>query len=188
MIIIKRYPNRKLYDTEAKQYITLEGIAELIRQGNEVQVIDNASGEDLTSLTLTQVILEQEKKRSGLLPHSLLTGLIRAGESRLTNLQKGLRTPIGYIQQVDEEIRRRIQTLVKQGDLAEHEGSSLLDKLLALGKVSGKEALPNEQELEQQVENILAAHSVPSRADLEKINVQLEMLASKLEELGDEKP
>ncbi|MGD8735253.1 MAG: polyhydroxyalkanoate synthesis regulator DNA-binding domain-containing protein, partial [Anaerolineae bacterium] len=55
MTRIKRYPNRKLYDTEAKQYITLEGIAALIRQGNEVQVIDHATGEDLTALTLTQI-------------------------------------------------------------------------------------------------------------------------------------
>lgn len=188
MIIIKRYPNRKLYDTEAKQYVTLEGIAELIRQGNEVQVIDNASGEDLTSLTLTQVILEQEKKRSGLLPHALLTGLIRAGESRLTNLQKGLRSPISFFHQVDEEIRRRIQTLVKQGDLAEQEGSSLLDKLLALGKSAEREAGPNEQDLERQVESILAEHSVPSRADLEKITQQLEQLMSKLDELGEDQP
>ena len=45
MPIVKRYPNRKLYDTEAKQYVTLEGIAELIRQGQEVHVVDNATGE-----------------------------------------------------------------------------------------------------------------------------------------------
>ena len=63
MVTIKRYPNRKLYNTEAKQYITLEGVADLIRQGAEIQVVDHASGEDLTALTLTQITLEQEKKR-----------------------------------------------------------------------------------------------------------------------------
>ncbi|MGD8806379.1 MAG: polyhydroxyalkanoate synthesis regulator DNA-binding domain-containing protein, partial [Chloroflexota bacterium] len=61
MILIKRYPNRKLYNTEAKQYVTLEGIAELIRQGQEVQITDHQTGEDLTAVTLTQIIFEQEK-------------------------------------------------------------------------------------------------------------------------------
>ena len=63
MPLIKRYPNRKLYDTEAKAYITLEQIAYLIREGQEDHVVDHASREDLTALTLTQVILEQERKR-----------------------------------------------------------------------------------------------------------------------------
>ena len=51
MLVIKRYPNRKLYDTTAKQYITLEGIAARIRDGEEVQIVDHATGEDLTTLT-----------------------------------------------------------------------------------------------------------------------------------------
>ena len=71
MTMIKRYPNRKLYDTEAKQYITLSGIAELIRQGGDIQVSDYATGEDLTALTLSQIIFEQEKKQSGFLPWTL---------------------------------------------------------------------------------------------------------------------
>ena len=79
MPVIKRYPNRKLYDTEAKGYITLEQIGELIRDGQDIQVVDHATGEDLTALTLTQVILEQERKRSGSLPQTVLTGLIQAG-------------------------------------------------------------------------------------------------------------
>ncbi len=57
MIIIKRYSNRKLYNTETKQYITLEGLGALIQQGQEIQVIDHISGDDLTALTLIQIIL-----------------------------------------------------------------------------------------------------------------------------------
>ena len=65
MRIIKRYSNRKLYDTAAKEYITLEAIADLIRAGEEIQVVDNVTEEDLTALTLSQIILEQEKKKKG---------------------------------------------------------------------------------------------------------------------------
>ena len=60
MRTIKRYPNRKLYDTEKKRYITLKGIADLIRQGKELRVVDNATGQDLTTVTLSQVIFDQE--------------------------------------------------------------------------------------------------------------------------------
>ena len=71
MVIIKRYPNRKLYNTETKKYITLDGIADLIREGEEVQVLDHATGEDLTALSLSQILFEREKKSAGFLPHSV---------------------------------------------------------------------------------------------------------------------
>lgn len=62
MPTIKRYPNRKLYDTEAKRYVTLEQITQQIQQGHEVQVIDYETGEDLTNVTFSQIIFEQEKR------------------------------------------------------------------------------------------------------------------------------
>jgi polyhydroxyalkanoate synthesis repressor PhaR len=90
MPIIKRYPNRKLYDTEAKRYVTLENITQMIHNGQDVQVVDHESGEDLTNLTLSQIIFEQEKKGSGLLPRSLLTNLIRAGGDTFDQVRRVL--------------------------------------------------------------------------------------------------
>ena len=86
MLIIKRYLNRKLYDTQARQYITLERIANLIRQGVQVRVVDHESGEDLTAITLAQVITEQEKKRSGSVPSTALADLIASGAERRNTL------------------------------------------------------------------------------------------------------
>ena len=60
--VIKRYSNRKLYDTQESRYVTLEEIEEMIRAGKEIAVVDAASGEDLTSVTLAQIIFEEEKK------------------------------------------------------------------------------------------------------------------------------
>jgi polyhydroxyalkanoate synthesis repressor PhaR len=103
MPVIKRYPNRKLYDTEAKQYITLEGIGALIREGKEVRVVDHTSGEDLTTLTLAQVILELERKRTGFLPQGVLTGLIRAGGDALGSLRRSLAFPLERAHLMDKE-------------------------------------------------------------------------------------
>ena len=74
--IIKRYPNRKLYDVEESCYVTLEEIADLVRMGEEVRVFDNRTHEDLTSVTLAQIIFEEEKKRSQM-PLGLLLSMIR---------------------------------------------------------------------------------------------------------------
>ena len=128
MLVIKRYPNRKLYDTDAKKYITLGGVAELIRAGEEVQVIDYVSEEDLTALTLAQIIFEQEKKRDGLLPLSVLSGLIQAGGDRLNALQRALLSPMNFWYQVDEEIKQRVNLLVQEGYLDDGEGQVLLIK------------------------------------------------------------
>src|SRR4030065_2330761 len=107
-ILVKRYPNRKLYDTAEKQYISLEGINDLIRQGEEIKVIDNVTGEDLTAVILSQVILENEKKRIGFLPHTGLTGLIQSGGTTLNIMRRGLSSSFESLTHFDEEIKRRI--------------------------------------------------------------------------------
>ena len=81
-MIVKKYSNRRLYDTEASQYITLEELAEKIRLGAEVRVHDAKSNEDLTQGTLAQIILES-RGASRLLPVPLLTQLIRMGDDAL---------------------------------------------------------------------------------------------------------
>jgi polyhydroxyalkanoate synthesis repressor PhaR len=76
--IIKRYSNRKLYDTERSKYVTLDEIARMIKAGDEVTIIDNETKEDLTSVTLTQIIFEEEKRESRM-PLSMLRNLIQTG-------------------------------------------------------------------------------------------------------------
>ncbi|MFT3765249.1 MAG: polyhydroxyalkanoate synthesis regulator DNA-binding domain-containing protein [Minicystis sp.] len=81
-VIIKKYSNRRLYDTEASQYITLEELADRIRRGAEVRVVDAKTNEDLTQSTLAQIILES-RGAARLLPVPLLTQLIRMGDDAL---------------------------------------------------------------------------------------------------------
>ncbi|MGQ9598509.1 MAG: polyhydroxyalkanoate synthesis regulator DNA-binding domain-containing protein [Anaerolineae bacterium] len=178
MLVIKRYPNRKLYDTDAKQYITLEGIAALIRQGQEVSVVDHATGEDLTAVTLTQIILEQEKRQGGFLPHSLLTGLIRAGGEAMHTVRRTLVSSLDLARQVDEEIERRLQALISRGELAAEEGQGLAEKLLDRHFQLLERAWTDEA-----IERTLARQEIPTRDDLGPILDQLERLLVELDEL-----
>jgi polyhydroxyalkanoate synthesis repressor PhaR len=82
-ITIKRYPNRKLYNTHSKQYITLDEVGRLIRDDIDISVVDSISGENITAYIFTQIIVAQEKQRDRTIPQGLLAELIRASEDRL---------------------------------------------------------------------------------------------------------
>jgi polyhydroxyalkanoate synthesis repressor PhaR len=75
--LIKRYDNRKLYDTEASSYVSLSDVADLVRRGITVRIEDNATGQDLTAQTLTQIILEEGKEGKHIIPSDLLHDLLR---------------------------------------------------------------------------------------------------------------
>jgi polyhydroxyalkanoate synthesis repressor PhaR len=186
MPVIKRYPNRKLYNTETKQYITLDEISNLIREGEEVRVIDHTSGEDLTAVTLTQIIFEQEKKQSGFLPRSILSGLIQAGGERIGAIQRTLTSTLGLSHLVDEEIHHRLSVLAKEGGLDETEAKRIQEKLID----------PRFRPIEethlrrlvdftpfQDLDHILADMEIPTRSDLQKLTRQLDDLTAKIEQI-----
>ena len=89
--VIKRYSNRKLYDTQESRYVTLEELEEMIRAGKEIRVLDAATREDLTSVTLAQIILENERAHRAALPTTLLHQLIKHGETWQDFVQHSLR-------------------------------------------------------------------------------------------------
>jgi polyhydroxyalkanoate synthesis repressor PhaR len=83
--VVKRYANRKLYDTQRSRYVTLDQIADMIRSGEDVKIVDNNSKEDLTAITLAQIIFEEEKK-SSFLPLSALRNIIQTSGNSITQL------------------------------------------------------------------------------------------------------
>ena len=88
--IIKRYQNRKLYDTDASCYVTLDEIAEMIQQGEEVTVVDNRNQKDITAATLTQIIFEKQKRSESPVPISTLRHIIQQGDGSFSSfLSKG---------------------------------------------------------------------------------------------------
>jgi len=93
--VIKRYSNRKLYDTKDSRYVTLQQIGEMVRAGEEVQIIDNATKEDKTEVTLALIISEDLKSQPRSVPLGTLRDLIQErGERLLSQLREG---PIGRL-------------------------------------------------------------------------------------------
>lgn len=134
--IIKRYTNRKLYDTVESRYVTLDEIASMIKAGVEVKIIDNKSKEDLTSVTLAQIVFEEEKKSSRM-PLSVLREIIRhPGESLSDFMVKEVNPRVasireeaqGRVASIREEAQGRIDKLLRregeEGVAAEGEASA----------------------------------------------------------------
>jgi polyhydroxyalkanoate synthesis repressor PhaR len=100
--LVKRYGSRKLYDTEESRYVSLEEIARFVRRGQEVRVLDNATSEDVTGQTLSQVILEETKRGASALTSDLFHALIRAGGQAVST----------GVQQLQAQVNKLVETSV----------------------------------------------------------------------------
>jgi len=102
--LIKKYANRKLYDTETSRYITLDGIADLVRDGHAIQVVDRDTGQDLTQVILSQIVLEEEKRGPARLMDAGADAIHDRGQALLDYVRKTLNVPGDLVNQVE---RRR---------------------------------------------------------------------------------
>ena len=111
VVIYKKYANRRIYDTQSSRYVTLDELADAIRQGRQVQVIDAKTKDDVTAFVLTQIVLEQAKRKNILLPSPVLHLIIRYGDNVLldffeTYLQQIVHNYIQYKKSVDDQFQR----------------------------------------------------------------------------------
>jgi polyhydroxyalkanoate synthesis repressor PhaR len=161
-VLIKRYANRKLYNTATSRYITLKGIAELIEAGEQVRVIDNETGEDITSVTLSQILVDNERSNRRV-PGTVLSDLIqRSGDVLYSALKRG----VGDASEGLEELQRNVRRL--------------------LGREGGRRdwiafAAPDLDRIVQRaVERVLRALELPSRTDLEALEQRIDRLSELL--------
>lgn len=135
--LIRRYGNRKLYDAEARRYVTLEELARLIADGQDIQVLDRKSGDDLTNPTLAQVLLEQVKGGASRLPRQVLTRVIRLAAGP------------------DSALRQWPEPQDAAGR-ARQEAEKIVSRLLGHGRLSLDDAVALRQDLGQMVHRLVA--------------------------------
>ena len=169
-VLIKRYANRKLYNTAISRYITLKGIAELIEQGEEVRVIDNETGEDITSITLSQILVDNERGGRAM-PRSLLSSLIqRSGDALYSALKRSVEDASGGIGEIQRNVRRAIHSHEEDAKRLRSAWSGARTELDEL--------------IQGAVERVFRALDLPRRSDIAALNANLERVADALEGLG----
>ena len=114
--LVKRYGNRKLYDTSESRYVTLEEIGRWVKAGEDVKILENDTGEDLTAVTFAQIILEEERRKSGLLSLPVLRDIIQHGEAALQGIAATVDRGMEVIRTAPERAGRRVQELVQVAD------------------------------------------------------------------------
>jgi polyhydroxyalkanoate synthesis repressor PhaR len=169
-VLIKRYANRKLYNTETSRYITLKGVAELIDSGQEVRVIDNETGDDITSVALSQILVDSERSNSAV-PKGLLSNIFqRGGDALYGALRRGVDDASDGI----GEVRRSVRRLVRTRD---DEDAGRLSEWIA-------SATPDfEHVVQNAVERVLKLVDLPRRSDIEALNANLERVAEAVDRL-----
>lgn len=178
-VIIKRYQNRKLYNTQSKHYITLEGLEELIKDEQEIKVIDNKTGKDITAVTLSQIIFEVEKNRSGFLPIKLLLSLIQSGGNRIDEIQRKIFESLSLFHHYDVEIESRINFLIEKGELTQDDGRRLLEKLLA----ASHQLHAARDDVEGKIYQYLWSRQIPTEGDLLGLIRKIDQLSQRVDEL-----
>ncbi len=128
--VIRRYQNRKLYDTYDSQYVTLDDIAWMIKEGQDLKVVDNKSKKDLTAMTLAQIIFEEEKKDKSILPLSALKKIIRSGSDSIQDVVDRFISPgANSLMQAKVEVEKAVDRLVNRGKLKEEDRKHIVKEL-----------------------------------------------------------
>ena len=122
-LVLKKYANRRLYDTEKSKYVSLSEVAEAIKRGRQVEVIDAKTKEDVSTFILTQIILEQARKSNFLLPAPLLHLIIQYGENVLAEffekyLQQTIKSYLAYKSTADEQFGKWLDLGLDLSDMA----------------------------------------------------------------------
>ena len=174
MRTIKRYSNRKLYDTVDKRYITLEQIGELVRDGQDIKVIDNKTGDDLTNITLSQILLEQEKRKESNLPKSFFVNLLQRSSTTVVDfMRKNLPHVFDTSFLSEETIEENVDEMVRAGELAKEEANELKDEIKTRSRTF-KERL--DALVEKRVQDVYATLNIPSKAEVEALLQRLQEL------------
>jgi polyhydroxyalkanoate synthesis repressor PhaR len=177
--VIKRYTNRKLYDTVESRYVTLDEIAEMIKAGAEVQIIDNRTKEDLTSVTLAQIIFEEEKKTSKMSLETL-RDMIRHGGEVAQRLVEGTQAELrGRVEAVRAAAEQRVQSFIKTGQQTS-------DRAKELVQASQESMAALQKKVDERVRAAVEGMSNLSevRRSLDDIAQRIESLEKRLDELS----
>ena len=123
-VMFKKYTNRRLYDTEKSTYVTLKQVADIIKEGRQVEVIDAKTKEDVTAFILTQIVLEESRKKNVLLPVPLLHLIIQYGENVLEEffekyLQQTIHNYLNYKKTVDEQFGKWLEVGMDLTEMAQ---------------------------------------------------------------------
>ncbi len=173
--VIKRYSNRKLYDTQESRYVTLEEISALIKAGQEVKIVDNRTGDDLTEVTLAQILYEEQKRQTTRMPLSALKEILRTSGATISEfIQKRVREPV---QSLREGAERKVDELVRRSESSVEEKARSVREFFQ----GANRALDDlQRRIDERIHTVLDGGRAGLRRELASLRRRIEELESRL--------
>ncbi len=181
MHLIKKYANRKLYDTTEKRYITMDGLAALIKAGQEVRIIDNETEEDLTAQIVSQLLAREKSADANALPSSVLMQMLRKGRGTLFGYgKKYVSLWQSALLMSREELDRLINGLVREKEISESEGTTLKNEMVGYSTGLRKWMKDN---IDQRVNEGLSMMNLASQDQVATLTEKVDSLYGKVREI-----
>ncbi len=178
---IKKYANRKMYDTVKKRYVSLDQLSELIKEGGEVVVEDNETGEDITGSVISQILVREKKTEDDAVPSSTLIGLLRKGGGTVAGYARRSTEMLqGAVTLAEDEVDKLVGLLVKNKEISESEGSRLKSELM--GRTENFRKWAGEK-IDQRVNEALGMMNLATKDQVAALNEKVERLSEAIERL-----
>ncbi len=185
MHVIKKYSNRKLYSTRDKTYVTMDRLAELIKAGEEVSILDNESGEDLTSAIVSQLLAREKTNSEKAVPSGVLIQMLRKGRGTLFGYgKKYLSLWQSAFTMSRDEIEKLVNTLVKDKELSEFEGKSLKKEIAHFTSNLKSWIIEN---IDHRVEEVFKMMNLATKDQVAELMQKVDALSQQVKDLENRK-
>lgn len=187
MHLIKKYANRKLYDTKEKKYVTMRHISDMIKEGKDVSIIDNESGEDITAVIVSTLMGKSDKNESGgdNLSTGVLIQLFRRGSGALTDYaKKYLSIWQSAFTMAEDELDNLLKTLVKNKELSKSEVTRLKHEIM--GFTASLKGWISDM-VDKRINEVLSMMNLATREQVSSLNERIQELEAKIEMMESRK-
>jgi polyhydroxyalkanoate synthesis repressor PhaR len=171
--VIKRYANRKLYDSTAKRYVKLEELAQLVKDGQEVQIIDNSTGADITSVVLSKVLSEviSDKPENGHVSSSVLREIIQKRSDAVVDyVKQGIEASVRTVKDVEQQLQQQFQQSWKRVTGQQEPTSSPTEDF----------KLIIQRMIEESVQFLIGKMNLPTRTEINELNRRLDEIEKRV--------
>jgi polyhydroxyalkanoate synthesis repressor PhaR len=181
MHVVKKYANRKLYDTRDKQYLTMGQLAELIKAGEEVSILDNETGENLTSAIVSHLLAREKGDDEKAVPSSVLIQMLRKGRGTLFGYgKKYISLWQTAFTMSRDEIEKLVNALVSDKELSEFEGKSLKKEIVSFTSNLKTWIIEN---IDHRVDEVLKMMNLVTKDQLSELIKKVEDLARQVKDM-----
>lgn len=176
---IKKYANRKLYDTLDKQYISMEQLADLIRSGESVSILDNQTGQDITVQILSQLLSKDKRQNDSEMLTDLLSQMLRRGSSTIADYAKRYTSKWqDAVSTAEEEIERITRHLLKDKPIAEGDGHKKKEEIK---QYVGKLRDWISEKVDQRINDVLGMMNLASKEQVNRLAGEMAAIGERLE-------